>query len=105
MMTTDYVAQHAVISAAVARFTIAIAELFALPALKIADWLRMLELLFREIERRRSDAAVLAREFYDYQRAGNHPDLPRNDRPLEGTEFREFVSNMEPVRQRMSQEG
>lgn len=104
MTPDEYAAQQAVISAAIARFAIQIGELFAMPALKVADWLRLLELLFPEIERRRTESADLARAFYDSQREAYHPDLPRNDRPLEGTEFREFVSNMEPVRQRLSRE-
>lgn len=103
MTPEEYAAQQAVISAAIARFVLSFGEFFASPFLTLAQWLRLLELLFPEIERKRTEAASLAREFYDYQRALHHPDLPRNDRPLEGTDFREFVSNMEPVRQRMSQ--
>lgn len=105
MTPEEYAAQQAAISAAIARFVISLGQFFAAPALSIAEWLRLLELLFPEIERRRTQSAELAREFYDSQREAYHPDLPRNDRPLEGTEFREFVSNMEPVRQRLSLEG
>src|SRR5690606_13190849 len=43
------------------------------------------------------------RRFYDSQRAQHHPDLPRNDRPLEGTTFEKFVENMDPARERMQQ--
>lgn len=103
MTPEEYAAQQAVISAAIARYVLAFGEFFAGSVLSLEQWLRLLELIFPEIQRRRSEASELARRFYDDQRERYHPDLPRNDRPLEGTEFREFVSNMEPVRQRMSQ--
>ncbi|AXH67626.1 capsid maturation protease [Mycobacterium phage Arlo] len=79
------------------------AGFFAQPALTMFDWLRLLDLLFPEIQRRRTEASVLARRFYDSQRAQHHPDLPRNDRPLEGTTFEKFVENMDPARERMQQ--
>lgn len=105
MTPEQYAAQQALISAAVARFVVSFSQFFTNPALTISEWLRLLGLLFPEIERRREESAALARQFYDDQRDAYHPGLPRNDRPLEGTEFRVFVSNMDPVRERMSQAG
>ncbi|AZF98332.1 capsid maturation protease [Mycobacterium phage BigPaolini] len=103
MNPEEYAAAQLLISAAVARHVRNVAGFFAQPALTMFDWLRLLDLLFPEIQRRRTDASVLARRFYDSQRAQHHPDLPRNDRPLEGTTFEKFVENMDPARERMQQ--
>lgn len=102
MTPEEYAAQQALISAAVARFVVSFGQFFTGPALTLAGWLRLLELLFPEVVRRREQSAALAREFYDSQRELFYPDLPRNDRPLEGTTFETFVENMEPARERMS---
>jgi len=99
----EYAAAQLLISAAVVRHVRNVAGFFAQPALTMFDWLRLLDLLFPEIQRRRTEASVLARRFYDSQRAQHHPDLPRNDRPLEGTTFEKFVENMDPARERMQQ--
>lgn len=104
MKPEEYAAQQALISAAVARYVASFAQFFVRPVLTVAEWLNVLQLVFPEIQRRREQSAELAREFYDAHRELYYPGLPRNDRPLEGTEFPEFVKNMEPVRQRMSQE-
>ncbi|ALA06157.1 capsid maturation protease [Mycobacterium phage TheloniousMonk] len=103
MSPEEYAAAQLLISAAVARHVRNVAGFFAQPALTMFDWLRLLDLLFPEIQRRRTEASVLARRFYDSQRAQHHPDLPRNDRPLEGTTFEKFVENMDPARERMQQ--
>ncbi|AXC33571.1 capsid maturation protease [Mycobacterium phage Michley] len=103
MNPEEYAAAQLLISAAVARHVRNVAGFFAQPALTMFDWLRLLDLLFPEIQRRRTEASVLARRFYDSQRAQHHPDLPRNDRPLEGTTFEKFVENMDPARERMQQ--
>ncbi|QFG10385.1 head maturation protease [Mycobacterium phage Anthony] len=103
MNTAEYVAAQTVISAAIAKYGQQFGKFFIDPALSTAQWLSLLQLMYPEVERRRAESASLAREFYDDQRAIAHPDLPRNDRPLEGTEFKQFVMNMQPVRQRMSQ--
>ncbi|AGT20544.1 head assembly protease [Mycobacterium phage SarFire] len=103
MNPEEYAAAQLLISAAVARHVRNVAGFFAHPALTMFDWLRLLDLLFPEIQRRRTEASVLARRFYDSQRAQHHPDLPRNDRPLEGTTFEKFVENMDPARERMQQ--
>ncbi|AEO94455.1 capsid maturation protease [Mycobacterium phage Ajay] len=103
MSPEEYAAAQLLISAAVVRHVRNVAGFFAQPALTMFDWLRLLDLLFPEIQRRRTEASVLARRFYDSQRAQHHPDLPRNDRPLEGTTFEKFVENMDPARERMQQ--
>ncbi|AEJ93589.1 capsid maturation protease [Mycobacterium phage Doom] len=103
MNPEEYAAAQLLISAAVVRHVRNVAGFFAQPALTMFDWLRLLDLLFPEIQRRRTEASVLARRFYDSQRAQFHPDLPRNDRPLEGTTFEKFVENMDPARERMQQ--
>jgi hypothetical protein len=100
----QYAAQQAIISAAVARYVLTFARFFTRPALAFTEWVNLLTILFPEIQRQREESAALAREFYDSQRDLYHPQLPRNDRPLEGTEFRVFVENMEPARKRMSLE-
>ncbi|QGJ90620.1 capsid maturation protease [Mycobacterium phage Briton15] len=105
MNPEEYAAAQLLISAAVVRHVRNVAGFFAQPALTMFDWLRLLDLLFPEIQRRRTEASVLARRFYDSQRAQHHPDLPRNDRPLEGTTFEKFVENMDPARERMQQSG
>ncbi|AHK12068.1 capsid maturation protease [Mycobacterium phage Alsfro] len=103
MNPEEYAAAQLLISAAVVRHVRNVAGFFAQPALTMFDWLRLLDLLFPEIQRRRTEASVLARRFYDSQRSQHHPDLPRNDRPLEGTTFEKFVENMDPARERMQQ--
>lgn len=103
MNPEEYAAQQAVISAAVARYVQSFSQFFAAPVITLAEWLRLLDLLFPEIQRRRDESAALGRRFYDAQRAIHYPDLPRNERPLEGTTFDVFVRNMEPARRRMSQ--
>ncbi|AOQ29370.1 capsid maturation protease [Mycobacterium phage Cueylyss] len=103
MNPEEYAAAQLLISAAVVRHVRNVAGFFAQPALTMFDWLRLLDLLFPEIQRRRTEASVLARRFYDSQRAQHHPDLPRNDRPLEGSTFEVFVKNMDPARERMQQ--
>ncbi|AFL48034.1 head maturation protease [Mycobacterium phage Aeneas] len=103
MNPEEYAAAQLLISAAVVRHVRNVAGFFAQPALTMFDWLRLLDLLFPEIQRRCTEASVLARRFYDSQRAQHHPDLPRNDRPLEGTTFEKFVENMDPARERMQQ--
>ncbi|WP_066901045.1 hypothetical protein [Mycolicibacterium houstonense] len=103
MTPEEYAAQQLIISAGIARYVQSFTQFFARPALTVAEWLRFLNLLFPEVQRRRDEAAALGRRFYDDQRRLNYPDLPRNDRPLEGTTFEVFVENMEPARRRMSQ--
>lgn len=103
MTPEEYAAQQALITAGAARYTQQFASLFARVPLDWAQWIQLLNMLFPEIESRRYQAAELARQFYDQQRAEVFPELPRNDRPLEGYTFEWFVQNMEPTRKQMSE--
>lgn len=103
MTPEEYAAQQTLISAAVARYVQQFASLFARVELGWPEWIRLLNVLYPEVESRRSQAAELARQFYDSQRDENYPNVPRNNRPLEGYRFEWFVENMEPARKRMSQ--
>lgn len=103
MTPDEFAYQQALITAAVAKYTQQFASLFSRVELGWAEWIQLLNLLYPEVESARQQAASLAREFYDSQRSLVHPDLPRNDRPLEDYKFEWFVENMEPARQRMSQ--
>lgn len=67
------------------------------------EWLQAMEFIYPEVEQRRTEAAQAARTFYDSQRSQAVPELPRNDRPLEGYRFDWFVQNMEPARKLMVQ--
>jgi hypothetical protein len=100
----EYAAQQAVISAAIANYALQFGSYFAQPLLSLAEWLGILQLMFPEVQRRREESAALARFFYDSQRELYHPELPRNDRFLEDYKFEWFVENMEPAREKMSQE-
>lgn len=86
-----------------ARYTLQFGRSFIKPGMNIRDWLGLMEFLYPEVERRREDSAILAREFYDSQRSVVHPELPRNDRPLISSDFRVFLKNMEPARQKVTQ--
>lgn len=105
MNPDEYAAAQAAITSQVIHYVMTFGRFFARPLLSRKEWLSLLSLIFPEIQRQREAAATLAREFYDAQRAGNHPGLPRNDRSLEGTQFKDFVQNMEPARKLMSMEG
>lgn len=104
MNPDEYAAAQAVISQQIIRYVLGLGGYFRQPRLATKDWLNLLSLLFPHVQQSRSEAAKLARAFYDSQREQFHPQLPRNDRPLEGTEFEKFVHNMEPARLKMSQE-
>ncbi|OHT67773.1 hypothetical protein [Mycobacteroides chelonae] len=103
MTPEEYAARQALISAATAQFVLDFASMFVRPTLSLTEWVLLLNMMFPEIQRRREESASLAREFYDSQREQFHPDLPRNDRYLEGSQFEVFVKDMEPARKKMSQ--
>ncbi|MGW6624212.1 VG15 protein [Nocardia sp. NPDC055002] len=104
-MTPDrYAYEQLLISQALVRFVTNVAKFFAAPYLSLNDWVRLLELIYPEVERAREESARIAREFYDAERALHHPELPRNDRFLEEYTLRWFIEDMEPVRLRASQE-
>jgi hypothetical protein len=72
--------------------------------MSLPEWLGLLQLMFPHVSQLREQSAVLARTFYDSQRASVHPDLPTNARLLEPYKFEWFVQNMEVARQKMSLE-
>lgn len=104
MNPNEYAAQQAVISNQVLQYAMGLGRFFTAPKLSVANWLQALSMVWPQISLYRDQASTLAREFYDSQRDSAHPSLVRNDRPLEGNDFQTFVKNMEPTRQRMSQE-
>jgi hypothetical protein len=99
----EYAAQQAVISAQVLNYLRGFAGFFTVPRLSVKDWLSVLGSVWPQVSFARDQAATLARTFYDAQRASEHPSIPRNNRPLEGSDFQKFVKNMEPARVKMSQ--
>lgn len=103
MRPEQYAAAQAVITASVSKHVLDFASLFARPMLSVAQWLKLLELLFPEVQRRYAEAAALGRDFYDSQRELHHPELPRNERLLTELKWEWFVKNMDGSRPRMSQ--
>ncbi|MGW1740028.1 VG15 protein [Nocardia sp. NPDC001965] len=103
MTPGEYAALQAAIVAAIIRTVVELARLMLTPALTPTDWIRFLRLVYPQVEIARAESAELARRFYDSQREQNHPELPRNDQLLEGSDFGVFVQTMEPARRRMSQ--
>lgn len=103
MTPEEYAAQQAVISAAVATFVAKLAQLFLIPQLAPLEWIRLLEVLFPEVQARRQEAAELARRFFDEERRRQRPDLPRHDTDLVPYSFDQFVRGMDPVRKVISQ--
>lgn len=101
MNPEQYATQQSAIAAAVLNYTLTLAKYFKGPPLSSTGWLNLLNLLFPMIQQNRDRSAELARTFYDAQRKAYHPELPRHDRDLEGTEFKQFVQNMEPARAKM----
>ncbi len=104
MTPEQYGIYQAAITAAAAQYAAQFATFFAQPAISAAEWVRLLRLVFPQVEVFRDRSAKLAREFYDSQRAEFHPELPRHDRYTEPYQFAWFVTNMEPVRKKMSQQ-
>lgn len=105
MTPEEYAARQALISAAAVRLVLQFGKFFLNPLLTLTDWLNFLRLLFPEVKRLREDSAALGREFYDYQRDLNHPELPTNARLLEPYEFTWFAENVDSVRKSLSAEG
>lgn len=102
MTPEEYAAAQAAISAVVANYVAKFGSFFVNPVLSVAEWIGLLQLLFPEVERARFDAAELARNFYDSQRAQFLPTAPRHDVFLERYDFPSFVKALEPVRPRLS---
>ena len=104
MTPEDYLAAKTVAVAAALQAAARTASMFARTALTPLQWMQLLEFVYPEVQRRRTEVASLARDMYDTERARHYPTLPRNERPLEGTDFQRFVWSMEPARKTMSQE-
>jgi hypothetical protein len=94
----QYAAAQAAITAQIASYTAAVGGLVITSAFTVQQWLQLLTVLFPEVSRAREQSATLARTYYDQQRSLYVPDLPRHDRYLEGTDFKQFVRDMEPAR-------
>ncbi|QBP30495.1 capsid maturation protease [Mycobacterium phage Charm] len=103
MNPEQYAAAQYAISAGLANYVSRFANLFKGPLLSPAEWLRLLQFLFPEVERRYNESAALARNFYDSQRERHHPALQRNERLTGELKFEWFVQNMEPARKKLSQ--
>lgn len=119
MTPEEYTAAKAAAVAAAIAVAQQVAKLAAKVVLTPFEWLRLLQIVYPEVERRRTEVASLARDFYDSQRALHLPDtvsaqevkasysvIPatidtRNDRNLEGSSFDVFVKDMTPVRDLM----
>jgi hypothetical protein len=99
----EYAAAQAAVTAGLATYVQRLASLFLGPALAVGEWIRFLQVLFPEVQRRYAEAADLGRVFYDSQRAVHHPEIPRNERLLTELQWDWFVKNMEPARKEMSQ--
>lgn len=104
MNPEEYAAQQAIISQQAVSQALQLGSLVTQPAMSVRDWVSLLRTLYPNVEILRDRSASLARQFYDSSRHLAYPSLPRNDRPLEGTHWEEFVHNMEPARVKMSQE-
>lgn len=98
MTAEEYAAAQAAITAAIASYTVSVGSLVITSAFSVQQWLQLLTVLFPEVSRAREQSATLARGYYDQQRSFYVPDLPRHDRYLEGTDFKQFVRDMEPAR-------
>jgi hypothetical protein len=98
----QYAAAQALITAKATGYVASITQFFLGQALNPRAWLKFLELLFPQVQQARFDSARLARAFNDSQRKAAYPDLPRQDRNIEAYDFRQFITEMEPARVRMS---
>lgn len=104
MNPEEYDAAQLVIVQQMISSTLQLGSLVTRPALSKQDWMSLLRTLFPVVQANRDSSARLARRFYDSQRHLSYPSLPVNLSPLEGTDWAEFVSNMEPARLKLSQQ-
>lgn len=98
MTIEEYAEAQAAISAALVREVLAVANQFLAPRLDRGLWTQLLRLLFPIVLRRRTEAARLARNFYDSQRELHFPDLPPHDMFLAEYQLDWFAEAMEPAR-------
>lgn len=101
---SQYAAGQAAITAVTLDYALSLGRFVTNPVLTLMEWLRLLHLVYPNIEKQRSASAHLARDFYDSQRKLYVPELPRNSIDLVGSDFETFVKNMEPARKAMSRE-
>lgn len=104
MTVEQYAEEQRQINLQAAALTYLVVRQYQRPDLAMVDWLALLELLYPVVERARTQSSVLARRFYDEQRAIHLPDAPEQDVELVGYDRREFWSRMEPERRGLSQE-
>ncbi|WP_459963618.1 VG15 protein [Nocardia sp. IFM 10818] len=104
MTAQQYAEQQRQINLQAAALTYMAMRQFQQRDMSTVDWLALLELLYPVIERARTQSSVLARQFYDEQRAIHLPDAPDYDIDLVGYDRTEFRLRMEPERLEMSQE-
>lgn len=102
MNAEQYAAQQATVTAAVVNYVLRLGRLFLGPSLSLTDWIGFLEVIYPEVYQRRLEAAELARQFYDTERQRH--SRPPHDRYLVEYDFAEFITDMDPARQKMSQE-
>lgn len=101
---SQYAAGQAAITAVTLNYALSLGRYVTKPVLSLLEWMRLLQLVYSNVEQQRSKAAALARDFYDTQRSLHVPDLAPNSVDLVGTNFEIFVRNMEPARREMSRE-
>ncbi|AEK08663.1 capsid maturation protease [Mycobacterium phage Koko] len=103
MTPEEYAAAQAAITAGLANYVQRLASLFTGPVLSVGEWLKLLQSIYPEVQKRYSQSAALGRTFYDSQRSLHHPELPRNERFQSELKWEWFVKNMEPARKELSQ--
>ena len=103
MTAEEYAAFQAAIAAAAVAYALQVSSLFSQAALSVSEWVRLLQIVYPQVERYRTQSAELARRFYDSQRVQFHPELPRHDQYAEDYRIEWFVESMEPVRKKYSQ--
>ena len=101
MTPEEYAAAMAAITSGLAAYVRGFSSFFTQPVLSDVQWVKFLQQLFPEVERRYANAADLARTFYDYQRRQYHPELPDNAQYSGRLKFSWFVKNMQPARRDM----
>lgn len=103
MTPARYALAIAELIAQLIRLVIGVLNLITTPQMTRPQWTGVLRMVYPHVEAARVQAATLAREMYDTERSRSVPELPRNDTPLVGSTFEEFVQAMEPARRRVSQ--
>ncbi|AUV61973.1 hypothetical protein KIV63_gp71 [Mycobacterium phage SWU2] len=104
MTAEEYAYEISLITATVAAYVLKTARFFLGPRLSVKDWIALLQVIYPEVYQQRLRAAEVAREFYDSERSRYRPELPRHEQFLVDYDFEEFVSDMNPVREKMSRE-